>query len=64
MTTPTRATVFDDFQEEVYDDRTGEVLDARLTMNAENEKMACMERPGVGIESTEDECWARTEELP
>ena len=37
---------FGDFWKEVCDDRTGEVLDAKLTTNAENEDMAYMERLG------------------
>ena len=46
----------EDYQEDVYDNRTGELLDAKLTMRAENEEMTYMEQLDVGIESTEEEC--------
>ena len=45
-----------EYIEDVYDERTGGLLDAKLTLNVENEEVAAMEQLEVGIESTEDEC--------
>ena len=59
--------VVDDEMEErreVYDERTGELLDAGLTERAENEEMAFMEQLEVGVEASEEECWARTGKAP
>ena len=53
-----------DYQEDVYDNRTGELLDAKLTKRAENEEMTYMEQLEVGIESTEEECLAKTGKAP
>ena len=50
----------EDYQEDVYDNRTGELLNAKLTMRAEHEEMTHMEQLEVGIESTEEECSAKT----
>ena len=55
---------FQDYQEDVYDNRAGERLDAKLTKRAENEEMTYMEQLEVGIESTEEECWAKTGKAP
>ena len=54
----------EEYQEDVYYNRTGELLDAKLTMRAENEVMTYMEQLEVGIESTEEECWSKTEKAP
>ena len=55
---------FQDYQEDVYDNRTGELLDAKLTKRAENEDVTYMEQLEVGIQSTEEECWAKTGKAP
>ena len=55
---------FQDYQEDVYDNRIGERLDAKLTKRAKKEEMTYMEQFEVGIESTEEECWAKTGKAP
>ena len=55
---------FQDYQEDVYDNRTEERLDAKLTKRAENEEMTHMEQLEAGIESTDEECWAKTVKAP
>ena len=47
-----------------YDDRTGKVLKADLVRIAEREEIDFMNDLGVGIESTEDECWMMTGKPP
>ena len=49
----------EEYQEDVCYNRTGELLDAKLTMRAENEVMTYMEQLEVGIESTEEECMSK-----
>ena len=44
----------EEYREAVHDDRTGEVLDPRLTEQAEDEEMAYMEQLGVGVVSSEE----------
>ena len=40
----------EEYQEDVYDGRTGELLDAKLTIRAESEKMSYMEQLETGFE--------------
>ena len=49
----------EDYREDVHDNRTGELVDAKPNMRAENEEMTYMEQLEVGNESTEEGCWAK-----
>jgi hypothetical protein len=47
-----------------HDDRTGKTLNAKLVEIAEREEIDFMEKLGVGVESTLDECWSMTGKPP
>ena len=47
-----------------FDDKTGSMLDGNLVKAAEKEELDFMEKLGVGMDSTEEECWRLTGKPP